>query len=160
MERYYYTLQTVEAWNYFKENKVIQSTPQYEQFPDLYLLMKKEMEVRLPNYNSEEGIIWLSPYYTNIFDHNFSYTKPIVQLEIALNEEEVLDSYFYLWHCFVMKFIHEQKIPEYKEFVEVFDVENLKLESPRNIQCTIGKISIDKVVSCEYAPREKIRKFC
>lgn len=150
MERYYYTLQSVAGWEFFKENKVIECKPEYEQFPKLYSLMKKEMECRLTDYKSEHGIIWLIPYYVDRAKHSCRYTQQIVQLKIALDEDEVLDSYFYLWHRFVMAYIRNKTIPDYNSFLEVFDVENLKLESLRNIQCTTGKIDIDRVVSAEY----------
>ncbi|WP_307442942.1 MULTISPECIES: DUF3841 domain-containing protein [unclassified Paenibacillus] len=173
VEKYYWTLQTNEAWDQFRKHGFIVGSSEFSGFSEQYKWMMKQMSIRLNKYNNEYPIwVWLKKpdMRTGGF---FRRGTRCVRIQLNLNEEDVLVSDFMDWHCVLNNNYlsdNEQDWDEYifaedngidndeikqKSWEKIFhwnrirDVEWEGTEE-RVLQGVTGKIELNKIMNVEH----------
>jgi len=159
MLRRYYTIQKIEAWEEAQQKGYLEGNKNYvyEEFLKAYLWMMNQMRKKLSLYNGEYPVwLWLERPDLRCGGYLNPGEKGVL-LEIYIDEERVLLSDFYLWHCVLnndavaddedeWELIRQGKshITIEQSWERIFDV---NYDSCKNtiIQGVTGKISIDKI---------------
>jgi len=116
----YYAVHTKEYWGKISKNKYMTNDEKQSKFSMHYNWMKNETIKRLENYDGENLLWWWKDSIpdTDDFPWNGNDKIEMVLLEVELENNETLDSNYYLWDLFC---IGDKPLPDYDEYETFFD---------------------------------------
>lgn len=83
MERHYWTLQTLEAWEYFIKQGFIAGSSEFAEYSEQYSWMMNQMRSRLLRYEDEYPVwVWLKKPDMRTGGHFRKGTKCVWRLSI------------------------------------------------------------------------------
>lgn len=135
----YYAVHTKEYWDKISSNEYMTNIIDKEKFPEHYAWMKDEMKKRLSNYSGDSLLWWWkgNEPETDTFPWNGDEKVEMVLLEAELNEDEALDSNYFIWDFFC---VSDRAIPNYDEFDDDDFYDRTRNLSLKDVQYTWSKV--------------------
>jgi hypothetical protein len=173
MERHYWTLQSLEAWDHFNKQEFMVGSTEFAGFSEPYYWMMNQMKSRLDKYNGELPVwVWLKKPDMRSGGH-FRRGTQCVRVELILNDEDVLLSDFLDWHCVLNNNYVSDNEQDWEDYIYAedngFDKEEIKNKSwekifqwdrirevewegseERVLQGVTGKIYFKQIVKVEH----------